>query len=203
MIKSRRALLLPLLAAALALIPAGCTPDNSTGSRLEEDDLDQPGLSRPAPDDPEYCAYILTPQFWGQGIVLEGNPEAGYLLVGFNVPAGTSLYAPFAGVTGAVFLEDYSSGKSQSYGGRSLCTPDSLNGISAYNVTGTADGTVEAGDIFAKVASEQYIFPKYYGKVNLILEFNLFDVDATDYTGMQALFGKIFDHLLEDGKGGA
>lgn len=198
MIKSRRALLLPLLAAALAFALAGCAAEKSTGPGQEEDDLEQPGLTRPAPDDPEYCAYILVPGFWGQGVILEGNPEMGSLLVGFNVPAGTSLYAPFDGVTGAVSLEDYSSEKAESYEGRSLCEPDSLNGISAYNVTGTADGPVEAGDVFAKVTSDQYIFPKIYGKVNLILEFNLFDGDAEDYVEVKDIFEAVFEHLLKD-----
>ncbi len=203
MSKFGRALLLLLPAAALALALAGCAEEKLPGSGQEEDVLEQPGLLRPSPGDPEYCAYILDPGFWGQGAILEGNPEMGSLLVGFNVPAGTSLYAPFNGVTGDVSLEDYGSEKAESYEGRSLCAPDSLNGISAYNVTGTVDGTVEVGDIFAKVASEQYIFSKYYGKVNLILEFSFFDLDAKDYTGMRALFENIFDHLLEDGEGGS
>lgn len=202
--KTRRALLLLLLpAAVLALALAGCAEKQLPESAQEEDVQEQPGLIRPSPGDPEYSAYILSPDFWGKGVILEGNPEMGFLLVGFNVPAGTSLYAPFDGVTGAVSLEDYSSDKSDSYEGRSLCAPGSLNGISAYNVAGTVDGAVKAGDIFAEVASEEHIFPKYYGKVNLIFEFNLFDSDAADYTEMRAFFEKIFDHLLKDGTGGS
>lgn len=186
--------LLLLLLTALALIVAGCANGNSNGPQPEEDHPVLPGPARPTPDDPEYYAYILTPQFWGQGIVLEGSPESGYLLIGFNVPKGTLLYAPFAGVTGAVSLTDYSSDKSCK--GCSLCAPGSLNGFSAYNVTGAAEGPVEAGDLFARVSAAGQIFPRYYGKVNLILEFNLFDVEAADYAEMQALFEKIFDHLL-------
>ena len=125
------------------------------------------------------------------------NLEMGYLMAGFNVPAGTSLYAPFDGDTGVVSLEDYSSGESGSYEGLSLTAPGSMNGIYAYNVAGEAETGVKAGDIFAEVTSEQYIFPKYYKKVNLILEFNLFDVDAEDYDRMRSLFEEIIEHLLK------
>ncbi len=196
--KSRRALLLPLLAAALALALAGCAAEKSTGPGQGEGDPEQPGLTLPSPGDPEYCAYILVPGFWGQGVILEGNLEMGYLMVGFNVPAGTSLYAPFDGITGDVSLEDYSTEKSESYEGLSLYATDSLNGFSAYNITGTTEGPIKTGDAFAKVVSDQFIFPKIYGKVNLIIEFNLFDIDAGDYEEMKDIFNKIFEHLLEN-----
>lgn len=196
MIKPGRTFLL-LLAAVLALFLAGCNTGDSTEPQPQENNTDLTPPSLPGPDDPEYSAYILVPEYWGKGIVLEGNLEMGYLMAGFNVPAGTSLYAPFDGDTGVVSLEDYSSGESGSYEGLSLTAPGSMNGIYAYNVAGEAETGVKAGDIFAEVTSEQYIFPKYYKKVNLILEFNLFDVDAEDYDRMRSLFEEIIEHLLK------
>lgn len=194
--KIKRARWLLLTAVATVFILAGCASGKLTETGQEKGDPEQTGPARLAPDDPEYCACILPPRFWGQGIILEGSPKAGYLLIGFNVPAGTSIYAPFAGIAGAVTLEDYSSDKTCA--GCSLYPPGSVNGFSAYNVTGATDGSVATGDVFAEVRSEQYIFPKIYGKVNLILEFNFFDTEAAEYTEMQALFEKIFDHLLEN-----
>lgn len=190
-----------LLAAVSALIFAGC----SAGERLNEGSGERTGPDRPVPGDPEYCASILIPEFWGEGVVLEGNPEMGYLMLGFSVPAGTSLHAPFDGLIGEVSLEDYSSGqgdkKSESFEGCSLCAPESLNGFSAYNVTGRSEGAVKRGEVFARVSSDQHIFPKYYGKVNLILEFNLFDLEAADYEELRTLFKQIFEHLQENGEG--
>ena len=196
MIKSRRALLL-LTAAVLALILAGCTTaGDSAEPEPQGNNLDQTPPALPGPEDPEYGAYVLPPECWGKGKVLEGNLEMGYLMVGFNVPAGTSLYAPFDGKIGLVSLEDYSA-NSEPCEGLSLTAPGSLNGIYAYNVSGSADATVKAGDVFAQVTSEEYIFPRYYDKVNLILEFNLFDVEAKEYAQMRALFEKIMEHIVK------
>ncbi len=202
--KKCRAAMLPLLAAVLALFLAGC----SAGERVDPDqpnggEREQPGLSRPLPGDPEYCASILIPDFWGEGVVLEGNPKMGYLMLGFGVPAGAALYAPFDGMTAEVNLQDYSSGKEDQLKiikGRSLCMPESLNGFSAYNVTGTLEGSVGKGEVFAEVSSDQHIFPEYYGKVNLILEFNLFDLESAEYEELKALFGQVFDRLLKEGE---
>lgn len=190
-----------LLAVALALLFAGC----SAGDRSNGEGGDQAGPVLPAPGDPEYCASILIPEFWGEGVVLEGNPEMGYLMLGFNVPAGTPLHAPFDGLIGEVSLEDYSSGaedeRSEFFEGRSLCVPESLNGFAAYNVTGRSEGAVKSGEIFARVGSDRHIFPKYYGQVNLILEFNLFDLEAADYEELRTLFKQIFERLQENGEG--
>ncbi len=188
-------MLLP--AALLALALAGCSAEKPLEPGPETGEQEQVDLTGPSPGDPEYCACILIPDFWGEAVILEGNREMGYIMAGFNVPAGTSLYAPFDGVTRDVSLEDYSSEKSGSFEGLSLCAPDSLNGFAAYNITGTAAGSVKAGEIFAEVSSDDHIFPKHYGKVNLILEFNLFDLEAAGYAEMQDLFDKIFDHLLD------
>lgn len=200
--RSGRAILLPLLAAVLVLVAAGCSAgEPAKPDRLNGEDGEQPGPGRPLPGDPEYGASILLPDFWGEGVLLEGNPEMGYFMLGFTVPAGTRLYAPFDGMTGVVNLEDYGSGEednTEAFKGRSLCTSESLNGFSAYNVTGTVEGAIQSGEVFARVSSDRHIFPKYYGKVNLILEFNLFDVEAAEYAELRTLFGKIFDTLLQD-----
>ncbi len=188
-----------MLAAALALALAGCAVQKPVEPANGEKDPGQPGSTPSPPEDEECQAYILLPDHWEQGVILEGSPEMGYLLLGFNVPAGTLLYAPFDGITGAVSLEGYSSNKS--YKGRSLYAADSLNGFSAYNVAGTNEGPVSSGHVFAEVSSNEHIFPNHYGKVNLILEFNLFDSEAAGYAEMQALFEEIFDHLLEKRKG--
>ncbi len=197
--------LLPLLVAVLVIVVAGCSGGEPVKSdQLNGEDGGHPGPGRPLPEDPGYCASILIPDFWGEGVVLEGSPEMGYLMLGFSVPAGTLLYAPFDGITGEVSLEDYSTGKDKkaaAFEGRSLCTPESLNGFSAYNVTGMAEDAVQAGKAFAKVSSDQHIFPKYYGRVNLILEFNLFDLEAADYEELRTLFKQIFERLQKNGEG--
>lgn len=193
-------LLLPAALLVLALVLAGCSPVKPPVPEQEKEEQKQPGANLPSSEDPEYYAYILTPDFWGQGITLEGNAELGYLMLGFNVPAGTPLYAPFDSITSAVSLGDYSSDKTGSYRGLFLCGFDSLNGFSAYNIDAAA-GPVKAGDIFAEVNSDEYIFPKHYGKVNLILEFNFFDTEAAGYADMHALFGEIFNRLPAAEKG--
>ncbi|NLZ32868.1 MAG: hypothetical protein GX890_07205, partial [Firmicutes bacterium] len=73
MIKSRRALLL-LTAAVLALILAGCTTaGDSAEPEPQGNNLDQTPPALPGPEDPEYGAYVLPPECWGKGKVLEGN----------------------------------------------------------------------------------------------------------------------------------
>ncbi len=188
----------------MALVFAGCAAEKLTEPVNGEGDQEEPGSNSSILGDEGNCDYILPPDYWNKGVVLEGSPEMGYLLLGFTVPAGTLLYAPFDGITGVVSLEDYSSDESssgKSYKGCSLYAAESLNGFSAYNVGSAAEGPINAGDVFAKVSSDEHIFPKHYGKVNLILEFNLFDSESADYAEMQALFGEIFDHLLKKGKG--
>lgn len=199
MSKARKGFWMPLLFAALLLLLSGCAADEAAGPVQEAGPPEQPDRTLPAEGDPGYSASILISRYWGEGVVLEGSPESGYLLAGFNVPAGTPLYAPFDGITEAVALEPYDPGDTKSYAGRSLCTPGSLNGFSAYNVTAVAEGSVKKGDLFAEVASEEYIFPGIYSKVNLILEFNLFDGEVDGYEQMEELFRAIFENILEEG----
>ena len=195
--RSNRRVIAILLPALLALLFAGCSPEKPAGPANEEGGLkEQTAAEHPAPEDPEYYGSILIPDYWGEGIVQEeGSPELGYLLVGFNVPEGTVLYAPFDGVTGPASLDDYHS--EETCAGRSLYPADSLNGFAAYNVTGIAKKKVKAGEAFAEVSSEQHIFPQHHGKVNLILEFNFFNVDEPGYEEMRDLFEEIFDNLLQ------
>ena len=186
-----------LLPVALVLLFAGCSPEKPAEPAKDEGGPgEQLVTERPAPEDPEYYGSILIPDYWGEGIALEdSSPETGYLLVGFRVPEGTLLYAPFDGVTGPASLDDYRSG--ETCAGRSLYPGGSLNGFAAYNVTSTAEKEVKAGEAFAEVGSGKYVFPQHYGKVNLVLEFNFFNADEPGYEEMRELFEKVFDHLLE------
>lgn len=183
-----------LLSALLALLSISCSLEKPAGPAEKE--KKQPAAERPAPEDPEYYGSILVPDYWGEGVALEdSSPELGYLLMGFRVPEGTLLYAPFDGVTGAATFNDYQS--DETCAGCSLYPAGSLNGFSAYNVTGSAEKNVKAGEVFAQVSSDQNIFPQHYGEVNLILELNFFDAEEPDYKEMRALFEKIFENLLE------
>ncbi|MGI6614850.1 MAG: hypothetical protein ACOX30_02290 [Dethiobacteria bacterium] len=195
----KKALLVPLLTAALFLFLTGCAAEEPAALEQGAGGAEQLDTALPQEGEPGYYAFILLPKYWGEGTVLEGSLESGYLLVGFNVPAGISLYAPFEGTTGAVSLEPYHSEDAGSYEGCSLCAPGSLNGFSAYNVSAVVEGSVKKDEVFAEVTSDEYIFPEIYGRVNLILEFNLFDREAAGYGDLHTLFEEIFKNILEDG----
>ena len=194
----KKALLMPLLIAALLLL-AGCAAAEPVAPKKGAGGPEQPDTALPQEGEPGYYTSILIPEYWGEGIVLEGSLESGYLLVGFNVPTGVPLYAPFKGTTGAVSLEPYHTDDAGSYEGCSLYDQGSLNGFSAYNVAAVVEGSVRKGEVFAEVTSDEYIFPEIYGRVNLILEFNLFDREAAGYEDLHALFEEIFKNILEGG----
>jgi len=196
MIKSRRALLL-LTAAVLALILAGCTTaGDSAEPEPQGNNLDQTPPALPGPEDPEYGAYVLPPSAGERGKCWRGTWKWATSWWDLTCPPGHRFTLLLTAKLGFVSLEDYSA-NSEPCEGLIAYGAGQPQRIYAYNVSGSADATVKAGDVFAQVTSEEYIFPRYYDKVNLILEFNLFDVEAKEYAQMRALFEKIMEHLVK------